>query len=58
MTWLAENIMSVVLLAVLALIVFFIVRSKIRAKKSGGCGCGCSGCSGCSCGAGKEKKQV
>lgn len=53
MTWLAENIMSVVLLAVVALIVFFIVRSKIRAKKSGGCGCGCSGCS---CGAGKDKK--
>ena len=56
MTWLAENIMSVVLLAVVALIVFFIVWSKIRAKKSGGCGCGCSGCSGCSCGAGKDKK--
>ena len=51
MAWLSENIMSLVLLAAVVLIAFFIVRSRIKAKKSGkGCGCGCSGCSGCSCG--------
>lgn len=48
MTWLTENIMSIVLLLVVALAVFFIIRNKLKAKRSGK-GCGCSGCSGCSC---------
>ena len=49
MTWLAENGMSVLLLFIVGLIVFFILRAKIRARKSArGCGCGCAGCSGCS----------
>ena len=59
MAWLADNIMSIVLLLALAVIVFFIVRSKIKAKKSGNCcGCGCSGCSGCSACAGKKGKNT
>ena len=49
MTWLSENIMSIVLLLVIAAVAFLIVRSKLKAKKAcKGCGCGCSGCSGCS----------
>ena len=44
MAWLADNIMSIVLLLLLAVIVFLIVRNKIKAKRW----CGCSGCSGCS----------
>ncbi|MBQ6675941.1 MAG: FeoB-associated Cys-rich membrane protein [Ruminococcus sp.] len=57
MAWLADNIMSIVLLIALAAIVFLIVRNKVRAKKSGGCGCGCPGCSGCSsCGTKNKSK--
>ncbi|HRU98723.1 MAG TPA: FeoB-associated Cys-rich membrane protein [Ruminococcus sp.] len=44
--------MSIVLLLVVALIIFFIIRSKVREKRSGK-GCGCAGCSGC---AAKNKK--
>lgn len=58
MTWLTDNIMSIVLLLVLAAIVFFILRNKIKAKGSGGCGCGCSGCSGCSSCGTNSKKQT
>ncbi len=48
-TWIAENLASIVLLLVVAAIVFFLIRSKIRERKQGtcGCGCGCEGCSGC-----------
>lgn len=48
-SWIAENFASMVLLLVVAAIVFFLLRSRIREHKQGscGCGCGCSGCSGC-----------
>ena len=47
--WIGENIASMILLPVVAAIVFFLIRSKIRERKHGtcGCGCGCSGCSSC-----------
>ena len=54
MQWLSENIMSIVLLLAVAAIVFFIIRSKLKAKKSGS---GCSGCSGCSACASKNRTQ-
>ena len=34
MSWFSDNLMSIVLLIVLAVIVFFIIRSKIKAKKN------------------------
>ncbi len=41
---------------ILAVIVFFAVRSIVKKRKSGGCGCGCSGCSGCpGCGVSSTK---
>ena len=43
---------NVIVLLVLAVILFFAVRSVI--KKKGGCGCGCSECS---CGCGGTKKE-
>ena len=39
---------------ILAIIVFFAVRSIIKKRKSGGCSCGCSGCSGCGIGSTKS----
>lgn len=45
--WIVENIASLVFLLVVVAIVFFLVRSKLRERKQGSCGCGCSGCSGC-----------
>ena len=47
MSWIAENIASIVLLLAVILIVFFLVRSKIKERKQGSCGCGCAGCNGC-----------
>ena len=46
-SWIAENFASMVLLLVVAAIVFVLIRSKIRERKKGSCGCGCSGCIGC-----------
>ena len=43
-----------IVLAVLAVILFFAVRSVI--KKKGGCGCGCSECS-CGCGGAKKEES-
>ena len=45
--WIMENLASIVLLLVVAAIVFFLIRSKIKERKRGSCGCGCEGCSGC-----------
>ncbi|HAM68198.1 MAG TPA: FeoB-associated Cys-rich membrane protein [Ruminococcus sp.] len=57
MAWLSDNLMSIVLLLAVVLIVVFIIRSKIRTKKSGR-GCGCAGCSGCSaCTSGKSDRR-
>lgn len=47
LTWIAENLASIILLLVVAAILFFLVRSKIKQRKKGACGCGCEGCSGC-----------
>ena len=49
MSWIAENIASIVLLLAVIVIVFFLVRSKIKEQKQGSCGCGygCAGRSGC-----------
>ncbi len=47
LTWFIENIASIMLLLVVAAIVFFLVRSKIKQRKQGSCGCGCEGCRGC-----------
>ncbi len=47
LTWITENFASLVLLFVVAAIVFFLLRSKIKQRKQGTCGCGCEGCSGC-----------
>ena len=45
--WIGENFASLVLLLLVAAIIFFLLRSKIRETKKGNCGCGCQGCSGC-----------
>ncbi len=45
--WITENLASIILLLVVGALVFFLVRSKIRQRKKGSCGCGCEGCSGC-----------
>ncbi len=45
--WIADNIASIVLLLLVASIVFFLLRSRIKQRKQGSCGCGCEGCRGC-----------
>jgi hypothetical protein len=47
LAWIADNIASIVLLLAVVAMVFFLVRSKIKERKQGSCGCGCEGCSGC-----------
>ena len=56
--WLDENLASLVLLLVVATIVFFLVRSKIKQRKQGACGCGCEGCSGCATHKKEEKHET
>ena len=46
LAWIADNIASIVLLLAVVAMVFFLVRSKIKERKQGSCGCGCEGCSG------------
>lgn len=47
MTWLAENIGSIILCVAIVGIVVGIVVHKIKSKKKGesNCGCGCQNCS-------------
>ncbi len=45
MTWLIENISSVLVLFAVALLVTALVRSLVKAKKNGKSHC--SGCNGC-----------
>ncbi len=44
--WLSANAGTIIVIAILALVVFLVVRSMIRNKKAGrsSCGCGCSNC--------------
>ncbi len=37
---------DILLIAGLAIVLFFAIRRTVRMKKSGGCGCGCPGCDG------------
>ena len=39
-----DYIMEILIIAVLAVAVFFALRRMIRMRKSGGCGCGCADC--------------
>lgn len=41
---------DIIIIAALAIIVFFIVRSQLRKLRRGQCSGGCSGCSGNCCG--------
>jgi uncharacterized membrane protein len=42
------NLVDILIIAVIAVAVFFAVRHVVKLRKSGGCACGSSG--GCSCG--------
>ena len=47
------NLPSLIILLLVAVALFFAVRSFVRVGRVGGCGsCGTSGCSGCSSGGG------
>ena len=62
LAWFSANLINIVLIAVIALVVWLLIRGMIRDKKAGKCSCGgscggcgaCGGCSACgSCGAPK-----
>lgn len=46
LNWIAENLATILICAILILIVFLIIRYLLRQKKAGksSCGCGCSNC--------------
>jgi len=49
LTWLSENLVNIVIIAILVLVVGLLVRGMIRDKKAGKSSCGsCAGCGGCS----------
>lgn len=48
MEWLTANLGTIMAALVLAVLVFFLVRSTLRDRKKGCGSCGgCGGCSGC-----------
>ena len=46
MTWLAENLGTIIVLAIIAAAVVLIIRRMIRQKRAGktSCSCGCENC--------------
>ncbi len=46
LTWLMENMASIIISAVLVLMVSMSIASMVRSKRKGksSCGCGCAGC--------------
>ncbi|MBQ9155878.1 MAG: FeoB-associated Cys-rich membrane protein [Eubacterium sp.] len=44
--WLTHNIASIIVGLILIAIIYLLVRGKIKERKTGGCGCGCSSCNG------------
>lgn len=46
LNWIAENLATILICAILILIVFLIIRYLLRQKKAGksSCGCGCVNC--------------
>lgn len=60
MDWLANNIGTILVAAILAIIVILIIRKMIRDRRSGrrSCSCGCEGCTGSSvCGRYREQTK-
>ena len=49
MTWIMDNLASIVVVAVIVLLLVLDVRKLVRDRKSGkrSCGGNCAGCSGC-----------
>ena len=48
--WIASNWANILIILVIAVAVFFAIRSMVKDKKAGKCSCGSScgcGCSGC-----------
>lgn len=55
LTWITENIGTMVIGLAILLVVVLAARSVYRNKKNGGCSCSCGGCSGgASCHGGAE----
>ena len=46
LSWLSANLVNIVLIAVIALVCFFVIRGMLRDKKAGKSACGGS-CAGC-----------
>lgn len=45
LTFLADNLATIIISLVLLGLVFLAIRYQVRKRRDGGCGCGCSGCS-------------
>lgn len=66
LTGITSHIADVVIIAVIALVVFFVVRGMIRDKKAGKSSCGgscagcgaCASCSGCGTGEGSTARTA
>lgn len=46
LTWIMENMATIIISAILLLMVAVVIASMVRGKKKGksSCGCGCAGC--------------
>ena len=59
LTWLSNNLINILIIAVIVLVVGWIIRGMIRDKKAGKscCGCNCAACGACSRGNSVHKVQ-
>lgn len=46
LTWIMENMATIIISAILLLVVAIVITSMVRGKRKGksSCGCGCAGC--------------
>ena len=59
LTWLSNNLINILIIAVIALVVGLVIRGMIQDKKAGKscCGCNCASCGACSRCASEHKIQ-
>lgn len=57
LTWIFDNISTIVICAILAAVAVLIIAHMIKNKRKGGSCCGCSGCAMRSSCCGEEKRK-
>lgn len=46
MEWIMNNLSTIVIGVIFLIIMALVIRSIVKERRQGGCGCGCPGCNG------------